>query len=202
MRARLAYTTHEAAQLLGVSLPTVVNWIKAGRIDAHRTPGGHRRIPVEALHRFAGEAGLPLASAPPGEPARPLPDAQTPVVLVVHAERDFSEMVGELLEGRLRCEARYADCAFSAGLEAGLHHPRVVVVDFGTPELDPLRLARVLRQQASAPALVGLVDLVDPLLAERAQEVGYRALLRQPVSLERLLDAVAEHLRLRRGASG
>ena len=48
------YTTFEAARLLGVSLPTVVNWIKARRLKAHRTPGGHRRI-GEAL--VIGEPG-------------------------------------------------------------------------------------------------------------------------------------------------
>ena len=54
------YTTHEAAQLLGVSLPTVVNWIKARRLKAHRTPGGHRRIAPEDLAGFMVRHGIPL----------------------------------------------------------------------------------------------------------------------------------------------
>lgn len=37
-------TTGEAADLLGVSSQTVVNWIKTGKLDAIRTLGGHRRI--------------------------------------------------------------------------------------------------------------------------------------------------------------
>src|SRR6266568_4650408 len=57
------YTTHEAAQVLGVSLPTVVNWIKARRLKAHRTPGGHRRIAREDLAGFMLRQGIPL---PPG----------------------------------------------------------------------------------------------------------------------------------------
>ena len=56
----LYYTTFEAAQLLGVSLPTVVNWIKARRIKAHRTPGGHRRIAREDLAGFMLRQGIPL----------------------------------------------------------------------------------------------------------------------------------------------
>src|SRR5512139_1235871 len=54
------YTTFEAARLLGVSLPTVVNWIKARRIKAHRTPGGHRRIAREDLAGFMVRQGMPL----------------------------------------------------------------------------------------------------------------------------------------------
>ena len=54
------YTTIEAAQVLGVSLPTVVNWIKARRLKAHRTPGGHRRIGREDLAAFIIRHGMPV----------------------------------------------------------------------------------------------------------------------------------------------
>jgi excisionase family DNA binding protein len=57
---RRFYTTFEAARLLGVSLPTVVNWITARRLKAHRTPGGHRRIAREELATFMLGHGMPL----------------------------------------------------------------------------------------------------------------------------------------------
>src|SRR5512137_2401647 len=57
---RRFYTTYEAAHLLGVSLPTVVNWVKARRLKAHRTPGGHRRIAREELAGFMQRHGIPL----------------------------------------------------------------------------------------------------------------------------------------------
>ena len=57
---RRFYTTYEAAHLLGVSLPTVVNWVKARRLKAHRTPGGHRRIAREDLAAFMLRHGMPL----------------------------------------------------------------------------------------------------------------------------------------------
>ena len=56
------YTTHEAARLLGVSLPTVVNWIKDRRLQCHRTPGGHRRIAREDLAAFMLRHGMPLGA--------------------------------------------------------------------------------------------------------------------------------------------
>ncbi|MEA5535751.1 IS607 family transposase [Crocosphaera sp. XPORK-15E] len=39
----------EAAQLLGVSTKTVRRWDKAGKIEAMRTPGGHRRFEANAI---------------------------------------------------------------------------------------------------------------------------------------------------------
>ncbi len=46
------FTPQEAANMLGVSKQTVINWIKDGKIRAERTPGGHFRIPVEDFFRF------------------------------------------------------------------------------------------------------------------------------------------------------
>jgi excisionase family DNA binding protein len=43
------YTTTEAAEKLAVSADTVLKWAKSGRIASYRTPGGHARIPREAV---------------------------------------------------------------------------------------------------------------------------------------------------------
>jgi len=43
------FTTTQAAQLLSVSADTVLRWVKSGKIASYRTPGGHARIPREAV---------------------------------------------------------------------------------------------------------------------------------------------------------
>lgn len=53
-RAR-AFSPQEAADMLGVSKQTIINWIKAGRIRAERTPGGHFRIAAEDFSRYRDE---------------------------------------------------------------------------------------------------------------------------------------------------
>ncbi len=45
-------TPRQAAAKLGMSYPALKHWILAGRIPTVKTPGGHHRIPVEALERF------------------------------------------------------------------------------------------------------------------------------------------------------
>ncbi len=54
-------TPRQAAERLGMSYPTLKHWILAGRIRTVKTPGGHHRIPLEALEEF-----LPAAAAQPG----------------------------------------------------------------------------------------------------------------------------------------
>jgi excisionase family DNA binding protein len=43
------YTTTEASKVLSVSPDTVLKWVRAGKIDSYRTPGGHARIPKSAV---------------------------------------------------------------------------------------------------------------------------------------------------------
>jgi len=45
-------TPRQAAEKLGISYPAVKHWILAGRIRTVKTPGGHHRIPIEALEEF------------------------------------------------------------------------------------------------------------------------------------------------------
>jgi excisionase family DNA binding protein len=45
-------TTFQAAELLSVTPDSVLKWIKSGKLEARRTPGGHHRIArksIEAL---------------------------------------------------------------------------------------------------------------------------------------------------------
>jgi molybdopterin-binding protein len=45
-------TPRQAAIRIGISYPTLKHWILAGRIRTVKTPGGHHRIPAEALNEF------------------------------------------------------------------------------------------------------------------------------------------------------
>src|ERR1700728_960517 len=45
-------TPRQAAEKLGMGYPALKHWILAGRIKTIKTPGGHHRIPVQALEKF------------------------------------------------------------------------------------------------------------------------------------------------------
>ncbi len=46
----------EAARLVGVSYPTLKQWIYKGKIRSVKTAGGHHRIPREEVERLTGGA--------------------------------------------------------------------------------------------------------------------------------------------------
>lgn len=45
------FTTRTAAQLLGLSVRTIQQWVEKGRLKGWKTPGGHRRITRESVAR-------------------------------------------------------------------------------------------------------------------------------------------------------
>jgi len=141
------YTTFEAARLMGVSLPTVVNWIKARRIKAHRTPGGHRRIAREDLAAFMLRHGMPV----PDELAGAAPSRQK--VLVI-------DVPGPAREGTVRQLARIgyaveqASPGFAAGAAAARYEPDAILLLARAPDGgEELRGLRADRELASVPVV-------------------------------------------------
>ena len=61
MTSSTLLTPRQAADKIGISYPALKHWILAGRIRTVKTPGGHHRVPVEALQEF-----LPASSAHSG----------------------------------------------------------------------------------------------------------------------------------------
>jgi molybdopterin-binding protein len=55
-------TPRQAAERLGISYPALKHWILAGRIRTIKTPGGHHRVPLDALEEFMPAAASKAAS--------------------------------------------------------------------------------------------------------------------------------------------
>lgn len=88
---RRSFTTSAVAQMLGVVVQSVSNWIDAGQLRAGRTPGGHRRIEAADLLEFLRQQGLAI-------PAELLPSP--PKVLVV----DDEETIVSWMAAEIRAE--------------------------------------------------------------------------------------------------
>ena len=168
---RQFYTTFEAARILGVSLPTVVNWIKARRLKAHRTPGGHRRIAREELAAFMLRQGMPLppdlsGAAPSRRKALVVGDA------------------GAAREGAARQLAQVgwavdqASPGFAAGAAAARFEPDLVVLHAAGPDGgETLRGFRLDRQLSQVPIVaVGEADWLEAL-----REAGCASALARPL---------------------
>jgi len=60
MQAAKLFSPREAAQVLGISYPTLKQWIYKGKIRTVKTAGGHHRVPEQQIDKFlyrASETG-------------------------------------------------------------------------------------------------------------------------------------------------
>jgi molybdopterin-binding protein len=57
MNSPKLYTPREAAQILGVSYPTLKQWIYSGKVRTVKTAGGHHRVPEREVDKFLYRVG-------------------------------------------------------------------------------------------------------------------------------------------------
>ncbi len=178
------YTTFDAARLLGVSLPTVVNWIKARRLKAHRTPGGHRRIAREDLAAFMLRHGIPM----PAELSDAAPDRRKALVI---------GEPGPAREGAVRqlAAAGYAveqaSPGFAAGAAAARFEPDVFLLEAPAPDGgEVLRALKLERDFAGVPVVaVGRGEW-----AEALRDAGCAVAVGGPLGDGALAEAVGRAL--------
>lgn len=185
------FTTFEASHFLGVSLPTIVNWIKANRLKAHRTPGGHRRIAREELASFIRRHGMPMPPELEGEGA-------SARVMVIADDAAQAQQLFALLK-RAGFEALPLADPFAAGLRLGLSKPDLVLLDFSMTAVDPAAVAAELRAHVETKR-IPIVGLVREEKVSRKVLGTLDHLLHKPVDAETLRRFVDAALRARKAA--
>ena len=188
------YTTFEVAKICGVFHTTAINWINKGKLKAHTTPGGHRRIMINDLIDFMKHFEMPIPVDLISRPKR---------ILVVEDDLSVQRMLVRALESM----AGVTIAKSSSGLEAlmliGKEAPDLLVLDMRIPQVNGLDVCRLLRaneltQPIKIIAITGetLDENEESFLKENAD-----AFLRKPLSTERLREIVASLIELETPAS-
>ena len=177
-------TTHQAARLLGVSLPTIVKWIKQGHLEAYKTPGGHRRIPEAALKAFCQSFDMPVpalvesSSDPDNEVGRPL-------LILSSYEKDFAELVHDFMRIRVDVSIEIVASVLQCGRLIGQPGPAVLLIDQLHSNVEP---ADVLALGVSNLKVVILAE--SEARADEIEKLNFFRVLSRPLELEELLEAL------------
>ena len=185
------YTTYQVAKFLGVSLPTVVNWVNSSLLVAHRTPGGHRRIARNDLLSFARENDYPLS--------RDFLEQTTKgsrKVLVVDDEVDFSEMVRDYLVFKGGFEVEVAQSGFQAGYTVARFKPDIILMDILMPDMDGFEVHRRLRSDPETRHIpvIACTAYRDPVVNARIEEMKFDGFVEKPLKLDALLELIKKHV--------
>ena len=191
------YTTYQVSKILGVSLPTVVNWVNSDKLKAHRTPGGHRRIGRNDLISFAREYNYPLSDEFLAE------SSGRRRVLIVDDERDFSDMVRDYLSMKGDYDVEVADSGFAAGYTVARFKPDLILMDIMMPDMDGFEVLRMLRagRDTHHIPIVACTAYRDVSVEKRIQEEDFDGFIQKPLKLDELLGIIEQtlsHIRSRK----
>lgn len=185
-RDRRFFTTTEVARYCEVSNDGVLKWIKAGKLQAFATPGGHYRIRAAGFREFLTLYAFPIQESFFGA----VKDApHTTRVLVVDDETDQRKI---LIRRLRKIDPTWlldeAGDGYDAGIKIGMNRPNLVVLDLMMPRFDGLSLCRSIRANPDTRSIRILAITGDPgeQARARALEAGADLCLSKPISLERL----------------
>ena len=173
-------TTNEAARLLGVSRPLVIQWIDSEQLKGFRIPGStSRRIPREAVLEFAQRHGIPVALEP-----------RSRKLLIVDDDVHYTEGLAKAIQrANTGWEVHTASSGFEAGRLVNQLRPAAVLMDIRLKDTDGRKICATLRQD---PLLAGICILaMSGYLAEaeekKLRHQGFDGFLRKPFSVSVLL---------------
>ncbi len=146
-------TTQKAAEILGISVTSVQQLVEAGVIEAWKTKGGHRRIPLAAVEAYKGNPGQQGQDQRAARTSRPAPSGRPPSILVIEdnpIERALYEK--QIGSWGLQASLRFCENGYQALMEIARDQPDILLADIIMEGIDGYEVIRTI--------------LADPLLAD------------------------------------
>jgi excisionase family DNA binding protein len=162
-------TVNEAARILRVSATTVRNWAADGKLEEHRTVGGHRRFRVSDVQRLARQV---------------VPQSK-PTVLVIDDDPSIRYVLREAFQS-VGFEVVEAESGL-LGLDALDHRPpALVLLDIMMPGIDGFQVMKYLSQfGVKVPVLA--MSALGPRVEQRAIELGANGFIAKPFDIRELV---------------
>lgn len=137
-------STTEAAQRLGLAVRSVQLMVDRGKLQAWKTPGGHRRILRASLDAWlSGRASAARPAQAPGPAARPL------TLLLIEDSAHFQNLIALVVKRELpHAELHIASDGIAGLAMAGRLEPDLLLIDILLPGIDGAALITGLRSHA------------------------------------------------------
>ena len=181
-------TTSEVAAYCQVTNDGVVKWIKAKKLKAYSTPGGHYRIRKSDFKEFLERFGMPVDTEFFSEERKK--------ILVVEDEQGAMELITRALGGDgSEFSIMTAKDGYEAGLKIGTHKPDLVILDVRADNVDGPEVCRRIKLDPGTEGIkiVALTGETEQGRTEQAYRIGADLCMTKP-HLENLRKEVSRLL--------
>lgn len=127
-------TTQEAAKLLGISVTSVQQLVESGVIEAWKTKGGHRRIPLAAVHAYQASLGRAPDSSRPRVPVAS--GGRTSILVIEDNEMQRGVYKSQIASWNLPADVTFCENGYQALVEIASKKPDVVLADIVMAGID------------------------------------------------------------------
>ncbi len=182
----------EAADMIQVGYSTVQRWIDAGKVPAHKTLGGHRRIMKKDLIHFAESKNMPIY----GEPEI----KETASVLIVDDDYNMLDIISEFIKSSFAdTTVLTADNAFKAGILVEKNKPNLIFLDILMPGVSGVEFCQMVKSNASTKdiEIVGITAARNEKLQNEFKEAGASEILLKPIR-RKMIESVIDQMFLKK----
>ena len=176
-------TTGEVARYCQTTHFTVNNWIKAGKLRAYRTPGGHHRVRPDDFLEFLTTYRLPI----PGNFAL----ATARRILLVDDEAALVDLFSRALsqEGY---EVETATDGYEAGVKMAVFKPHLLILDLIMPHINSFELCTRVKAEPLTQGvhIIAMTGYVEGGNMQRALQSGADICLEKPFHIAQLMQEV------------
>lgn len=173
-------STRQAAQRLGVSLGTVQNMVESGVLEAWKTAGGHRRIPVTSV-----DSVLARRKGSSGGSGDPLDHLD---ILIAEDDPTLQTLYRMTFERwNLPLLLRIVDNGFDGLLQVGQKRPDILIADLMMPGMDGFEMIRHLRANPDYAGMdIIVVSAIEPAEVARLGLPGNITVFGKPIPFHEL----------------
>ncbi|MFA6434169.1 MAG: response regulator [Elusimicrobiales bacterium] len=178
------FTTTEIARICDVTHTTIIRWVADGKLKAHETPGGHRRIEHADLVAFLKHYKLPFPPSLGDNRFRVLAVDDDAKVLAM-LRRAFAKHIGEI-------DLQTTTNGMDALVMLGKSRFDLIILDVVMPGMDGVQVCVTLKQNPDTSDIKIMVITGNQLSDEQEQYLKRNAecVIKKPFPPSFLIEKV------------